>query len=118
MIQEFNGINLFSGDTLRIKRFYHDLLGLSVLSDDLHDFDGAQFRFSDNGPVLFLWDETRRTGPALGPVQLVFRCDNLDRTYAELREKGADVAPPVTTDWGGRELRLRDPDGNEILLLE
>lgn len=118
MIQKFDGVNLYSKNPLRCKRFYHDLLGIPVLSDDLRDFDGAQFRFGENSPKLYLWDDARREGRKIGPVQLVFHCDDLDLTYQELKEKGADIDPPVSTDWGGRELRLCDPDGNEILLLD
>ena len=54
MIQKFDGVNLYSKNPLRCKRFYHDLLGIPVLSDDLRDFDGAQFRFGENLSLIHI----------------------------------------------------------------
>jgi len=47
----------------------------------------------------------------------VFSCDDHDKTYEELREKGGELDPPYIADWGGKELKLKDPDGNTILIL-
>jgi uncharacterized glyoxalase superfamily protein PhnB len=36
--------------------------------------------------------------------------EDVDRFYAQLVERGADVAPPVDEGWGGRFVTLEDPD--------
>jgi len=49
----------------------------------------------------------------------VFKCDDHDKnkTYEELKQKGVSLDPPKTAVWGGKELYVKDPDGNIILLL-
>ncbi len=47
-----------------------------------------------------------------------FLCDNLDATCEELNKKGLVFDPPVKFEWGTYELRLRDPDGNEVVVVE
>jgi catechol 2,3-dioxygenase-like lactoylglutathione lyase family enzyme len=38
--------------------------------------------------------------------------DDVDALHAELSERGADIlSPPVDTDYGLREIRVRDPHG-------
>ena len=39
------------------------------------------------------------------------------KTYQELKEKGVALDPPTTAVWGGKELFVKDPDGNTILIL-
>lgn len=49
---------------------------------------------------------------------VVFRCENLYKTYHDFKEKGVILDPPNTAVWGGKELTVIDPDGNNILMLE
>jgi len=51
-------------------------------------------------------------------VTFVFLCDNIDKTYHELKEKGVILDPPITAVWGGKEINVKDPDDNNILLLK
>ena len=51
-------------------------------------------------------------------MNLVFNCDDLEKTYSELKEKGVTLDPPRIADWGGLELILLDIDENKLLLLE
>lgn len=50
-------------------------------------------------------------------VNFVFYCDDLDKTYLELKKNGVIVEPPTIAVWGGKELSFLDLDGNKILLL-
>jgi uncharacterized glyoxalase superfamily protein PhnB len=46
-----------------------------------------------------------------------FECENLDDTFAELKQKGVEFdSDPVDQSWLWREAYLRDPDGNIICL--
>jgi glyoxylase I family protein len=42
---------------------------------------------------------------------LYFGCSDVDQIYEELAERGLDVKRPKNTDYGMRQLYLRDPDG-------
>jgi catechol 2,3-dioxygenase-like lactoylglutathione lyase family enzyme len=43
-------------------------------------------------------------------VHFVVGVDNVDRFYESLREKVAELQPPVDEGWGGRFITLEDPD--------
>ncbi len=38
--------------------------------------------------------------------------DDADAAYARARDAGAEVTEPVDQDYGSREFRITDPDGN------
>lgn len=117
MIKEYLCINLSSKDVKKLVDFYHDILGIPVVFEGYGDYDGVQLGFDKTVPGICIWDENK-WGTYEGIVNLVFRCDSLDKTYEELKAKGLQVMPPVKAVWGGRELNLQDPQGNKIMLLE
>ena len=41
----------------------------------------------------------------------------MDEVYENIVLAGIECNPPFTAAWGGRELILRDPEGNELLFL-
>lgn len=52
-----------------------------------------------------------------GVVYLVV--DNVDRVYAELTDKGADIdLAPTDQTWGNREMYVKDSDGNCIRFIQ
>jgi predicted enzyme related to lactoylglutathione lyase len=67
--------------------------------------------------VIIIWDENRWGKASEGAVNFVFSCDDLDATYAEIKGKGVDLAPPINAIWGGKEILFNDPDGNKVLIL-
>jgi predicted enzyme related to lactoylglutathione lyase len=73
--------------------------------------------FKKDAPVITIWDENKWGKSSEGKVNFVFSCDDLDKTYMELKEKGVVLEPPTTAVWGGKELTFFDLDGNKILLL-
>lgn len=64
-----------------------------------------------------IWDENKGGKSNNGTVCLVFDCDDHDITYEELKQKGVKLEPPVTASWGGKELVVKDPAGNTVLIL-
>jgi catechol 2,3-dioxygenase-like lactoylglutathione lyase family enzyme len=117
MITKFYGINISSPNPEQLARFYNEKLGVPILQKDQNGYDGAELGFMEGAPVIVIWDEKRWGKSSEGPVNFVFRCDDLDKTYEELRARGLAIGPPSTTDWGGKELIFQDPDGNKVLLL-
>jgi len=116
MITKFRGMNISSTDPKRLALFYRDILGLTVIDDD-PNFDGITFGNKEGEPVFWIWDENKWGKSNTGAVCLVFDCDDHDKTYQELLEKGITLDPPKTAVWGGKELYVYDPDGNTVLIL-
>jgi catechol 2,3-dioxygenase-like lactoylglutathione lyase family enzyme len=116
MINKFSGINISSKDPKGLALFYRDVLGIKMLEDD-PNFDGVSFGNDKNEPKLWIWDENKWGKTNEGSVCLVFDCDDHDKTYQELKQKGVSLDPPKIAVWGGKELYVKDPDGNTILIL-
>ena len=116
MITSFRGLNLSSMNPKQLALFYRDVLGIRMLESD-PNFDGVTFGNEENEPVFWIWDENKWGKSQTGTVTLVFNCDDHDQTYEDLKAKGIDLQPPQTASWGGKELYVKDPDGNTILIL-
>ena len=98
--------------------FYTDKLGFKVVTDQPM---GPKQRWielrvgtADTRVVLFTADgQEDRIGTSLNGS---FACENVEKTYEELRARGVEfVAPPKKEPWGTYAV-LKDPDGNQIVL--
>ncbi|MCL6602281.1 MAG: VOC family protein [Paenibacillus sp.] len=118
MITSFEGINIYTEDTAALAAFYSEVLGISVLFEGYGNFDGAKIGFNVNQPGIMIWDANKWNKLTTGVVNLVFSCSNLDDTYEMLKARGLDCNPPVTMEYGGKEMNFNDPDGNNITLLQ
>lgn len=49
-------------------------------------------------------------------MNLSFECDNVERTYAELRKKSVEFEKPPTKQYWGNYAILKDQDGNRLLI--
>ena len=116
MITRFSGMNISSKNPERLVLFYRDVLGIKILGDD-PGFDGVTFGNGEGEPVFWIWDENKWGKSNNDTVCLVFDCDDHEKTYRELKEKGVSLEPPKTAVWGGKELYVKDPDGNTVLIL-
>jgi len=116
MITKFRGMNISSKNPKRLALFYRDMLGLTMLESD-PGYDGVTFGNDSDGPVFWIWDENKWGKSNTGAVTLVFDCDDHDKTYEDLKQKGVELDPPKTAAWGGKELFVKDPDGNMVLIL-
>ncbi len=116
MIVKYHCVNLSSLNPKALVDFYHKKLGIPILEGD-ENYDGVSLGFIKDAPVIVIWDENKWGKSSEGCVNFVFNCDDLEKTYEELKEKGVILDPPITAAWGGKELPFRDLDGNKILLL-
>ena len=116
MIKKFSGMNISSKNPKQLALFYRDILGVPMLEEDAN-YDGVTFGNAEGEPVFWIWDENNWGKSNYGTVCLVFGCDDHDATYEELKAKGVELDPPKTAVWGGKELYVKDPDGNTILIL-
>ncbi|WP_150275457.1 VOC family protein [Paenibacillus tepidiphilus] len=116
MIIKYHCVNISSIHPKALVEFYNETLGIPIIEPD-ENYDGVSLGFMEDAPVIVIWDEVKWGKSSEGKVNFVFNCDDLDRTYAELKEKITNLQPPTTAVWGGKELTFCDPDGNKILLL-
>ena len=93
--------------------FYVGGLGFTV--DWTHQFEPGLplfVRLTRAGQTLFL---TEHTGDCEPGGAVYFVVPDVDRCFAEFRDRGVSaVHPPGETPWGTREMMLQDPDGNRL----
>ena len=111
--------------------FYHDTLGLELRKDVSND----GFRWITVGPasqpgVSIVLTNYLNGSPAdvdsvtalvaKGALNGVhFRTDDLDTTFARVRDAGAEiVSEPADQFWGSRDFAVRDPAGNLIRIAQ
>ena len=110
----------------RLPKFYCEGLGV----------DPAQFWDNDQGQAVILklgeatleiFDEDQaqtvdqiEAGKRIsGQIRLAFQVPNLNEAMARLLAQGAImVHEPIITPWGDYNVRLQDPDGNQITLFQ
>jgi len=105
--------------------FYRDLLGLTELADWSGD-DGRVILLDAGNATLELFDERQAESVdrieaggqrVSGHVRLALEVDDPGATAQRLIEAGAVAeAPPVVPPWGGRNARVRTPDGMQLTL--
>ncbi len=104
--------------------FYRDALALEQLADWSGD-DGRVILLDAGRATIELFDERQAESVdrieagnrVSGPVRLAFEVGDLDGTVQRLLVAGAEAeAPPVLPPWGGRNARLRVPDGMQLTL--
>jgi catechol 2,3-dioxygenase-like lactoylglutathione lyase family enzyme len=104
--------------------FYGDTLGLAQLADWSGE-DGRVILLDGGRATIELFDERQAESVdrieagrrVSGPVRLAFGVPDSEATARRLVAAGAEeVAPPVTPPWGGRNARVRAPDGMQLTL--
>jgi len=118
MIKYVDFVSVPVADQKRALEFYTTKLGLTVFTDQ--PFDDKQRWIELKLPnaqtklVLFTADEHKdRIGQATNFSLVV---DNLERTYAQLREAGVEfLGPPTKQEWGSFAIMV-DSEGNKLLL--
>jgi methylmalonyl-CoA/ethylmalonyl-CoA epimerase len=104
--------------------FYRDALGLAQLADWSSE-TGRIVLLTGGRATLELLDEAQaetvdeiEAGRRVsGTVRLALEVADSEATARRLVVAGAEqIAPPVTTPWGDRNVRLRAPDGMQLTL--
>ncbi|AQY52236.1 hypothetical protein PWEIH_07521 [Listeria weihenstephanensis FSL R9-0317] len=118
MINGFEGINIAVENPEQFVRFYSEQLGVPLVFEGHGGYVGAKLAFSRHDPGIIVWSNANDDVATHGLTEFVFRSDDLDKTYEKLKLNGVDIQPPFMADWGGKELRCADPEGNSVLILE
>jgi uncharacterized glyoxalase superfamily protein PhnB len=119
MLTKVRSVGIYVSDQQRALEFFRDALGCEVLADLPI---GA-------GPAAGRWIEVRLPGDEVKLIlftpegqenrvgsfsNVIFHCDNMERTYEELSARGVEfTTKPERASWGQWWATFRDPDGNE-----
>jgi lactoylglutathione lyase len=127
MITYLATVPVFVSDQDAALQFYKDKLGLEVVTDMPYG-GGARWltvkpKRGETELLLFAAHSPnapegaeRRVG---GWTGMVFRTDDIWKTYEELRGRGVEFeAEPSQQPWGGMETWFSDPDGNRFHLAQ
>ena len=104
--------------------FYRDALGFEQIADWSGE-DGRVILLEAGRATIELFDERQAESVdrieagrrVSGPVRLAFEVTDLDSAMERLVAAGAEpMADPVVPPWGGRNSRLRTPDGLQLTL--
>lgn len=98
------GLTLHVSDVERSLQFYKRLPNTSLLFHMPGKF--ALLRVG-SGRLGLLQDQKR-------PFHVEIDCQDLDATYALLKESGFQTEGPTMRAWGDRDVLVVDPDGNLV----
>jgi len=111
---------IYSSDLDAAERFYHDVLGLEIISR--MENRGIAFRCGET--VLLVFDPERTRVPDAGVpthgasgeghIAFVIEDSELDLWRARLMSFGVAIEPEVAWPSGGRSLYFRDPARNVV----
>jgi catechol 2,3-dioxygenase-like lactoylglutathione lyase family enzyme len=105
-------ILLHPRDWTKSSRFYREILGLKVY----REWGGGVVFFLGGG---FLELSGQGGEPIGGTPQLWLQVEDLEREHRRLCALGAAIVePPVRKPWGLDEMRVTDPDGLRLVLVE
>lgn len=107
-----NQITVSSKDLTKSIPFY-EKLGLKLIVKALPHY--ARFECPDGNSTFSL--HQRDTLPKGEGIYVYFECENLDEQVASLKAKGIKFdLEPTDQRWLWREARLKDLDGNQLIL--
>ena len=107
-----NQVTVPSHDLATSVRFYQTL-GLRLIVDSIPRY--ARLECPD-GEATFSIHHVEHPIQTEG-LSVYFECKDLDDQVARLKEEGIELeGEPIDQIWLWREARLRDPDGNQVIL--
>lgn len=118
MITHLKFMSIPVTDQERALAFYTEKLGFRVVTDQ--PFDGRQrwieLRLGSAETRIVLFTPPGHENRVGGFLPASFACDDVEATYRTLVEIGVSFeGPPERQPWGCFA-KLRDPDGNQLLL--
>jgi catechol 2,3-dioxygenase-like lactoylglutathione lyase family enzyme len=107
-----NQVTVPSLDLTKAISFY-ETLGLQLIVKALPHY--ARFECPDGNATFSV--HLTETLPIGNGMYVYFECEHLDRDVSELIAKGIEFELlPTDQSWLWREARLKDPDGNQVVL--
>jgi catechol 2,3-dioxygenase-like lactoylglutathione lyase family enzyme len=116
MISHIKFVSIPTKDQDKSLAFYTEKLGFKLVTDqpfsDKQRWIELRIGGSETRFVLFTMDDSRIGGYFNGALA----CDNVEKTYEELKARGVEfTGPPKKEHWGTFAM-FKDIDGNQFLL--
>ena len=120
MIKNIDFVSVPVADQKRALLFYTEKLGFTVFTDQ--PFDDRQhwieLKVAGAQTKVVLFTPPGQEDRVGGFLNASFTCDDVRKTYAELRGKGVEfLGEPKKESWGTMVI-LKDSEGNQLLLSE
>jgi len=118
MIKQIKFVSIPVRDQNRALDFYTDKLGFTIITDQPFDEKQRWIELripkAETRVVLFTPDgEEKRIGSFMN---MSYSCDEIDKTYEELRKRGVEFeGPPQKQPWGTYAM-FKDSEGNRFVL--
>ena len=71
----------------------------------------------ENEPIIWIWHQGNDDNSVICNHFVFSTNGKMDEVYENIVAAGIECKPPFTAVWGGKELILHDPEGNELLFL-
>lgn len=118
MIKEISTVAVYVTDQKAAEDFWVNKIGfeLRVKEEMGHRAFRIEVAPPNHQTRLLLFPRNIMQDWAEKKPSIVFSCDNIDRTYLELKSKGVNVGPEPQSISGISFTTFKDPDGNEFIL--
>lgn len=114
MLSGLNFVMVHVNDIEEARNFYTEKLGLEV-----EDVAPNFVQFKQQGGATFAISHEPTISPAQGnDIELWWFVDNADAVYAELRNRGVEIAQEPEDEPFGRTFAIKDPSGNTLYMLQ
>ncbi len=117
MLRSVRSVGIYVGDQDRAKRFYTEALGFDLVQDTPMGGEPDSPRWIEVAPpdknvllVLYTTDDQKDRIGTFSNV--LFDCDDIQKTYDEMRAKGVEFTEAPTKQFWGWWAVFKDPDGN------
>src|SRR5438067_806501 len=117
MIRSVRSVGIYVGDQERARRFFVESLGFELIGD-MPMGEGAnaprwiEVAPPDRGVLLVLYTPDEQKDRVGTFSNVLFNCDDIHRTYEELRARGVEFAEAPSKQFWGWWAMFKDPDGN------
>jgi catechol 2,3-dioxygenase-like lactoylglutathione lyase family enzyme len=118
MISGVSRVGLAVEDQDRAKGFWTETMGFELVQDTPYSMgDGPQERWIEVAPpdkkvILFLEARSEDQPSRAGKLSdVLFTCDDIDKTYQELTERGVEFTEAPSQQFWGWWAVFKDPDG-------
>ena len=118
MITQLKFVSIPVTDQARALTFYTERLGFQIFTDQQfgEGMRWIELKIARSDVKVVLFTPEQHKAWIGGPLNISFKCDDVAKTVAELRERGVEfVGEPQKFHWGWHA-QFKDPDGNTFSL--
>ena len=118
MIKQIKFVSIPAADQNRALDFYTEKLGFTIITDQPFDEKQRWIELripkAETRVVLFTPEgDEKRIGTFMN---MSYACDDIDKTYAELKKRGVEFeGPPEKQPWGTYAM-FKDSEGNRFVV--